>query len=208
MRVPTLHNGNMQPSWRSSGNVMPTLAVVSIIAVMGAFFFWPDSTSTPAPPDPEVLKALQFIGASQPRTQSGIKAINDNIAAEHARLSMMSDQIAALVDRLKALESIAPQILRDNANLAEQLKATQNQITQENASLAEQLKDLTKLALANTTATVQVRESQEQMAGTIAKVSGEVSRPAPLPVRQRPATALAAPKRTSQGTSTNTSTTR
>jgi septal ring factor EnvC (AmiA/AmiB activator) len=204
MPAPTLYNEKIQPSWRTGGNVVTALAVVTAL-VMAAFFFWPDSTSTSTTGDQEVLKALQFIGASQPRTLSGIKSINDSIAAEHARLSMLSDQMAVLVEHLKVVESTSPQILRDNATLAEQLKATQAQLAQDNASVAQQLKDLTKLALSNSTAALQTRESQEQLAGALAKVSEETARPTPFPVRQRPA---AAQKRKPQANATNASTAR
>jgi hypothetical protein len=53
--------------------------------------------------------------------------------------------LVALSARLSTLREAMTRILRDNAGLAEQLKATQTQMAQDNASVAEQLKALTEM---------------------------------------------------------------
>jgi septal ring factor EnvC (AmiA/AmiB activator) len=64
----------------------------------------------------------------------GTKATNDSLAAE--------DQFIALSARLSTLQESTTRIMRDNAALAEQLRATQTQMAQDKASVAEQLKAL------------------------------------------------------------------
>jgi septal ring factor EnvC (AmiA/AmiB activator) len=177
MRIPILNDEETHHPGRTGGGILAVVAV-SVI-VLSALFFWPESTATRVT-DPEVIKSLQYIGESEQRTMSGIKAINENLRTEHAHLDMLSDQFSALEERLKTLENSGTQILRDNAKLAEQLKATQAQMAEDNASVAEQLKDL-QMALASASA-AERPEGQEPMAGVIAKTSEEPLRPIPLPL--------------------------
>jgi septal ring factor EnvC (AmiA/AmiB activator) len=179
MRIPTLNDEETHHPGRTGGGILAVVAV-SVI-VLAALFFWPEPIAAPVT-DPEVIKSLQYIGESQQRTISGLKAINESLTTEHAHLNMLSDQFSALEERLKMLESSGTQILRDNAKLAEQLKATQAQMAEDNASVAEQLKNLGQTALAGASATEQLKAGQEPMAGVIAKVSEEPPRPIPLPL--------------------------
>ena len=95
---------------------------------------------------------------------------------------MLSDQFLPLAARLTTLQDDATRILRNNAELAERLKATETQMAQDNASVAEQLKALTQMARDNASAVEQLKERHEQMAGLLAKVSEESLRPqTPLP---------------------------
>ena len=95
---------------------------------------------------------------------------------------MLSDQFLPLAARLTTLQDDATRILRNNAELAERLKATETQMAQDNASVAEQLEALTQMARDNASAVEQLKESHEQMAGLLAKVSEESLRPqTPLP---------------------------
>jgi hypothetical protein len=121
--------------------VVITLAAIAPVAI----FFWPDNI------DRQVSATLPFIRAGQQQTTTGIaindrpvaekfrgtKAINDSLAAE--------DQFIALSARLNTLQDAMTRILRDNAALAEQLRATQTQMAQDNALMAEQLKTLTQM---------------------------------------------------------------
>ena len=104
-------------------SVVATLAVIAPVAL----FFRSDNV------DPQVSATLHHIRAGQPQTTTGIaindrpaaekflaqtrgtKAINDGLAAE--------DQFIALLARLSTLQDAMTRILRDNAALAEQLKA-------------------------------------------------------------------------------------
>ena len=91
-------------------------------------------------------------------------------------------QFLPLAARLTTLQDDATRILRNNAELAERLKATETQMAQDNASVAEQLKALTQMARDNASAVEQLKESHEQMTGLLAKVSEESLRPqTPLP---------------------------
>jgi septal ring factor EnvC (AmiA/AmiB activator) len=164
------------------------LSVVTAVAAIAAMAvsFWPDDIG------PEVRVALRYIGAAQQRTTSGIETINDSLAAERRDLKMLSDQLAVLATRLDTLQGGSPEILRNNAELAERLKATQAQMAEGNASVAEQLKALTQMVRDNGSAAEQLKASQEQIADAIAKVSEESVRPPiPLPM-SRP---VAIPKR-------------
>jgi septal ring factor EnvC (AmiA/AmiB activator) len=160
MRVPTLNNEETHHPGRTGGGILAVVAV-SVI-VLAALFFWPDSTTRVT--DPEVIKSLQYIGESQQRTTSGLRAINESLTTEHAHLDMLSDQLSALEERLKMLENSGAQILRDNAKLAEQLK------------------DLGQMALASASGAERLKETQEPMADVIAKASEEPLRPIPLPL--------------------------
>ena len=70
---------------------------------------------------------------------------------------------------------------RNNAELAERLKAKETQMALDNASVAEQLKALTQMARDNASAVEHLKESHEQMAGLLAKVSEESLRPRQTP---------------------------
>jgi hypothetical protein len=87
---------------------------------------------------------LQYLRAGQQQTTSRIEAINDRLTQTSGPKaindsSAAEDQFIALSARLSALQNAMMRILRDNAELAGQLKATQAQMAQDNASVAEQL---------------------------------------------------------------------
>jgi len=109
------------------------LSVVVILAVVApaAISLWLRGI------DPQVDAKLQNIQAGQQQTTSGIEPINDRPAAE--------GQFIVLSARLSTLQDAMTRILRDNAALAEQLRATQTQMAQDNALMAEQLKTLTQM---------------------------------------------------------------
>jgi hypothetical protein len=118
-------------------SVVATLAVVAPLAI----FFWPDKV------DPQV---------NAQETTSGIEAINDRPAAEKFLAQTRGtkainnslaaeDQFIALSARLSTLQDAVTRILRDNAALAEQLRATQTQMAQDNALVAEQLNALMQM---------------------------------------------------------------
>jgi septal ring factor EnvC (AmiA/AmiB activator) len=189
MSIPTFHHkeADLKRAWGALPAVL--LSVVAALAAVAAVavFFWPNDI------DPEVRATLRYVGAGQQQTTSAIKAINDSLAAERKAindslaaerrdLKMLSDQFLALAARQSTLQDDATRILRNNAELAERLKATQTQMAQDNASVAEQLKALTQMARDNTSAVEQLKERHEQMAGLLAKVSEESLRPhTPLP---------------------------
>jgi hypothetical protein len=126
-------------------SVVATLAVIAPVAI----FFRLENT------DPQVSDTLQDNRAGQQQTTSGIEAINDRRAAENflarrpgtkviSNRLAAEDQFIALSARLSALQDAMTRIMRDNADRAEQLRATQTQMAQDNASVAEQLKALTQ----------------------------------------------------------------
>jgi septal ring factor EnvC (AmiA/AmiB activator) len=130
------------------------LSVVATLAVAGAaaIFFWPDNT------DPQVSATLQNIRAGQQQTTSGIGATNDRPAAEKflaqtRGTKAVKDSLAAedlfmaLSARLSALQDAVTRMQRDNAELAEQVRAIQKQMAQDNALVGEQLKALTQMAV-------------------------------------------------------------
>jgi hypothetical protein len=121
-------------------SVFATLAVITPAAI----FFWPDNN------DPRRVRAT-----FRQQTTSGIEGINDRPAAEKFLAQTRGtkatndslaaeDQLIALSARLSTLQEAMTRILRDNAGLAQQLRATQAQMAQDNASVAEQLKALTQ----------------------------------------------------------------
>ena len=187
MSISTFHQADLKRAW--GGLPAALLSVVAALAAVAAVavFFWPNDI------DPEVRATLRYVGAGQQQTTSGIKAINDSLAAEHKAindslaaerrdLKILSDQFLALAARQSTLQDDATRILRNNAELAERLKATETQMAQDNASVAEQLEALTQMARDNASAVEQLKESHEQMAGLLAKVSEESLRPqTPLP---------------------------
>src|SRR5271169_7118023 len=173
MPIPTFQDeaAHLRRAWGRFPVVL--LSVVAALAVIApvAILFWPDNI------DPEGRATLQFIRAGQQQTTSGIKAINDSLAAERGDLKRLSDQFIALAARLSTLQDAMTRIVRDNAELAERLKVTQAQMAQDNASVAEQLDALTQMARDNASAAEQLKESHEQMAGVRARVSEESLRP-------------------------------
>jgi hypothetical protein len=123
------------------------LSVVATLAVFAplAIFFRPDNIDPPVSAQ-ETIGGMEVINdrraAEKILAQTrGTKAINDSLAAE--------DQFIALSARLSALQEAVTRILRDNAELAEQLRATQIQMAQDNALVAEQLNTLTQMARSN-----------------------------------------------------------
>lgn len=195
MRIPTASRNEVAHTRRAWGRFSAVLlSVVAALAVIvpATILFWPDGT------DPEVRATLQFIGAGQQQTTNGITAISDSLAAERGDLKKLSDQFTALSARVSTLQEAMTRIQRDNAELAEQLKVTQTQMVQENVSVTEQLNGLTQMARSNVSAAEQLKESHEQIASALARVSVERLRPQvhllqpslPLP---RPAPAV--PKR-------------
>jgi hypothetical protein len=118
-------------------SVVATLAVVAPLAI----FFWPDKAD-PQVNAQETTSGIEAIN-DRPAAEKfiaqtrGTKAINNSLAAE--------DQFIALSARLSTLQDAVTRILRDNAALAEQLRATQTQMAQDNALVAEQLNALMQM---------------------------------------------------------------
>ena len=150
MPIPTMHGQQAHPG--RGGFPAVLLLVVATLAVIApvAIFFRPDSV------DPQVSATLQYIQAGQQQTTSGTEATNDRPAAEKFLAQTRGtkainnslaaeDQFIALSARLSTLQDAMTRILRDNADLAEQLRATQTQMAQDNALVAEQLKALTQM---------------------------------------------------------------
>jgi hypothetical protein len=133
--------------------VVATLAIVAPVAI----FFRPDNV------DPQVSATLPYIRAVQQQTTTGTaindrpvgekflvqtrgtRAINDSLAAEDqflalsVRLSTLQDATTRMQDNMTRM------ILRDNADLAQQLRAIQTRMAQDNALVAEQLMALTQM---------------------------------------------------------------
>ena len=121
------------------------VATLAVIAPVAIFF------------RPENIDSLQNIRAGQQQTTSGIETINDSPAAERFLAQTRGtkaindslaaeDQFIALSARLSTLQDAMTRILRGNAELAEQLRATQTQLAQNNALVAKQLKTLMQKA--------------------------------------------------------------
>jgi hypothetical protein len=134
-----------------SGVLLSLVALAAIAA--GAIFFWPGW------PDNKLILRISATfrdirAGQQQQTTSRIEAINDKAAAEKFLAQTpgttaindspaAEDQFMVLSGRLSTLQQAMTRILRDNAGLAQQLKATQTQITemaQDKVALAEQLR--------------------------------------------------------------------
>ena len=125
---------------RSPAVLLSLVATFAVFAPL-AIFFRADNV------DPQ---------ASAQETASGLEGTNDRAAAEKFLAQTRGtkaidnslaaqDQFIALSARLSALQEAIRRILRDNADLAEQLRATQTQMAQDNALVAEQLNALTQM---------------------------------------------------------------
>ena len=86
MSIPTFHQADLKRAW--GGLPAALLSVIAALAAVAAVavFFWPNDI------DPEVRATLRYVGAGQQQTTSGIKAINDNLAAERKAIN---DSLAA-----------------------------------------------------------------------------------------------------------------
>ena len=172
MSISTFHQADLKRAW--GGLPAALLSVVAALAAVAAVavFFWPNDI------DPEVRATLRYVGAGQQQTTSGIKAINDSLAAERRDLKMLSDQFLALAARQSTLQDDATRILRNNAELAERLKATETQMAQDNASVAEQLKALTQMMARRPGVLAMGSEERERSHRTTRrKLMPEVGRP-------------------------------
>ena len=159
-------------------SVVATLAVIAPVAL----FFRSDNV------DPQVSATLPYIRAGQQQTTTGI-AINDRPAAEKFLAQTRGtkaingslaaeDQFIALSARLSTLQDAMTRILRDNADLAERLRATQTQMAQDNASVAEQLKALTQMMARRPGVLAMGSEERERSHRTTRrKLMPEVGRP-------------------------------
>lgn len=146
MPIPTSRDKQAHLGWgKLSAAVLSAVATLVVIALV-AIFFWPDNV------DPQVSGTLHRAGQQQ--TTTGIAAINDRAAERFLAQTrgikainslLAEDQFLALSDRLSTLQDAMTRIRRDNADLAEQLRATQTQMAQDNALVAEQLKALTQM---------------------------------------------------------------
>lgn len=149
MPIPTIRDQQAHLGWgKLPAAVLSVVSTLVIIAPV-AIFFWPDDV------DPQVSGTLQYSRAGQRQTTTGIAAINDRAAEKFLAQTrgirtinnslLAEDQFLALSDRLSTLQDAMTRIRRDNADLAEQLRATQTQIAQDNALVAQQLKALTQM---------------------------------------------------------------
>jgi hypothetical protein len=119
-------------------------------------------------------------------------------------IQMIARELANLEQGIDQLKTGQAQMVRDNAELAEHLKATQ-EMARHNADLAEDLKAAqAKIARDNVNFTEQLKASQEQMADIAAQLKGSQQQIASLVAseqKQRPkppassALPIAAPKR-------------
>jgi hypothetical protein len=159
-------------------SVVATLAVITPVAI----FFWPDNI------DPRVRATFR---PGQQQTTSGIEAINDRLAQTRGTKAINNslaadDQFIELSARLSTLQEAMTRILRDNAGLAQQLKATQAQMAQDNASVAEQLSSLAQNrsqpradensgAAGRSSELATVRRDLDTMAAPLSKMSDEAA---------------------------------
>ena len=119
-------------------------------------------------------------------------------------IQMIARELANLEQGINQLKTGQAQMVRDNAELAEHLKATQ-EMARHNADLAEDLKAAqAKIARDNVNFAEQLKASQEQMADIAAQLKGSQQQIASLVAseqKQRPkppassALPIAAPKR-------------
>jgi hypothetical protein len=107
-----------------------------------------------APMAPELAQQVQTIMRELANVEQGI----GQLESKH---SQMVHENAELIERLKATEEIA----RHSADLIEDIKISQAQITRDNGTLADQLKANHEL-MANIAE--QLKESQEQVARLVA----------------------------------------
>ncbi len=131
---------------------------------------------TAAPMAPDLAQSIQMITRELANVEQGIDQLKTGQA-------QMVRENAELAEHLKATQEVA----RHNADLAEDLKATQAQMARDNVNFAEQLKaSQGKMA----TIAEQLKESQEQIARLL--VASEQ--------KQRPRTLASSPLPTANST--------
>jgi hypothetical protein len=159
-----------QQAHRGRAIFLSAIATLAVIAPVAAIFFRSD---------PQATDRLQYIRTDQQQQQertSGEEAISDRSAAEKYFAQTRGtkatdnslaaeDQIKVLSARLSTLQESTTRILRDNAALAEQLRATQAQMAQDKASVAEQLKALTEMMSRRSGILARGSDSEEQERG-------------------------------------------
>jgi hypothetical protein len=107
-----------------------------------------------APPAPELAQQVQTIIRE-------LASIEQGIGQLEAKHSQMVQENAELVEHLKATQEIT----RHNADLVEDLKVSQAELTRDNGTLADQLKASHELMAS---IAEQLKESQEQVARLVA----------------------------------------
>jgi chromosome segregation ATPase len=164
MPLPTIRG---QQAHRGRAILLSAIATLAVIAPVAAIFFRSD---------PQASDTLQYIRTDQHQQQqrtSGQEAISDRFTAEKYFAQTRGtkatdnslaaeDQIKVLSARLSTLQESMTRILRDNAALAEQLRATQTQMAQDKASVAEQLKALMDMMSRRSGILAKGSDSEEQ----------------------------------------------
>jgi hypothetical protein len=128
---------------------------------------------TTAPMAPDLAESIQMIARELANVEQGI----DQLKTGQTQMVRDNTEIA---EQLKATQEMA----RHNADLAEDLKAAQAQMARDNANFAEQLK-VSQEQMANIAA--QLKGSQEQIAHLVASEQKQrprtlASSPIPVPV--------------------------
>ena len=166
------------------GSWFPSVTALFALIAAAVAFLWFVSD------EPQVTAASRAI-----QTATGdIRAIKDGLANQRRDIKVLFDQFSALTARLSVLQEDTTTILRNTAELAEQVRATQTQMAQDNAKAVEQLKAVAQQARDHASAIAQTKDGHEQVDG-VANGSEESPefRP-PLP-RPRPALAIAAKRK-------------
>ena len=91
------------------------------------------------------------------------------------QLQSMTRDLATLAQGIERLKASQDQLVRDNANAADQFKASQEQITGAVAEVSQQLKESQEqITGAVAKVSQQLKESQEQITGAVAEVSQQL----------------------------------
>ncbi len=128
------------------------------------------------------LKLLLRRGRAR-RQPREIRAIKDGLANQRRDIKVLFDQFSALTARLSVLQEDTTTILRNTAELAEQVRATQTQMAQDNAKAVEQLKAVAQQARDHASAIAQTKDGHEQVDGVAngSEESPEFRPPLPRP---------------------------
>jgi hypothetical protein len=185
-------------AWQSShGQVAPEPISTSSVPIKKK----QELPTRPSPHDSD-LAARTNAGLPEPQVQTTLQpAPTAPIAAPMApelaqKIEMIARELANVEQGIDQLKTVQSQMVRDNAELAEHLKATQ-EIGRRNADLIEDLKAAeAQMARDNSKLAEQLKESQDQMA-SIAELLKEgqeqVARLVASGQKQRPRTLASSP---------------
>ena len=184
--------------WALRGTGFLLTACIVVAAIVG----WRPSHgdgATTAPPQPALRAQIA------PEDVAPTATMSPQLTQQ---LQSMARDLATLAQGIERLKASQDQLVRDNANAADQFKASQEQITGAVAKVSQQLKESQEaIARNNANFAEQLKVSQEQSVSILAKLSEQGLRPkisSPAPPgptanpKPKPAPTLSSPQATTK----------